>query len=243
MEWNAILLLLKVDMTMNAQPVAEDQSTATHAVALRVADVLRERIVHGQIKSGERIVERRISAELDVSRTPVREALKLLEADGLIQISRNKGAQVTRLTAGEALNLFEVIAVLEGLAASRFATQATPAALEQLEVLHERILFYYRRSQIEPYFDANSAAHDLIVQACGNPVLATHHHRTMLMARRGRYMAIMSPERWAQSVEEHEMLMRALRARDPQAAAAVWTTHLQHTGQTLAEVILAEGED
>lgn len=227
---------------MTAEPLADarDPSSRPNAVALHVADVLRGRIVHGQIRGGERIVERNVSAELDVSRTPVREALKLLEADGLIRISRNKGALVTRLTSDEALNLFEVSAALEGLAAARFATAAAPAALDQLEGLHERILFHYRRSQIEPYFDANTAAHDLIVKGCGNPVLTAHHRRIMLMARRGRYMAIMSPERWAQAVQEHEDLMQALRAGDPQAASTIWTKHLQQTGQTLAEVILAE---
>jgi DNA-binding GntR family transcriptional regulator len=218
-------------------PAAAD----AHAAALHVAQVLRDRIVHGQIRAGDRIVERRVSAELAVSRTPVREALKLLEADGLIRISRNKGAQVTGLTAEEALHLFEVIGVLEGLAARRLATEADAGVMERLEGLHDRILFHYRRSQIEPYFEANSAAHDLIVASCGNPVLVGHHQRTMLMARRGRFMAIMSPSRWAQSVEEHEILMQALRARDGDAAAAIWATHLRHTGETLAAVLRDEG--
>jgi DNA-binding GntR family transcriptional regulator len=207
------------------------------SMALHVARLLRDRIVRGEFKGGERIVERRVCDELCVSRTPVREALKLLEADGLIQILRNRGAQVTRLDADDALLLFEVVAALEGLAAGRLATHATPEVMDRLEDLHARILFHYHRSQIDPYSETNSAAHDLIVSACGNPVLASHHARSMPLARRGRYLAIMSPGRWAQSVDEHDRLMQALRDRDPDAAATIWTTHLRHSGESLAAVL------
>jgi DNA-binding GntR family transcriptional regulator len=222
---------------MSDHPIVRQDSSQVHAVALHVASVLREKIVKAQLMPSDRIVERQLSQELGVSRTPVREALKLLEADGLVQILRNRGAQVTGLTADQALLLFEVIAALEGAAARRLAGALTPQVLDRLEDLHAQILFHYKRSQIDPYFEANSAAHDLIVESCGNPVLMDHHRRNMLMARRGRYMAIMSPERWAQSINEHETLMAAFRSGDANAAAAVWTTHLNHTGASLAEVI------
>lgn len=207
------------------------------AMALQVAQVLRGQIVKGDLKPGDRIVERLLSVELGVSRTPVREALKLLELDGLVRISRNRGAEVTSFSPDEALMLFDVIAVLEGLAARRLAETITPDVLARLEERHARMEFHYRRSQIEPYFEENSAIHDLVLEACGNPELAANHQRLMLRARRGRYMAIMSPDRWAQSVDEHGVLMEALRARDPDAAAEVWTMHLRHTGETLAEVL------
>lgn len=220
---------------------APQARTADQARALAVVQHLRDAIVTGRIKPGDRIVERHLCAELNVSRTPVREALKLLELDGLVAISRNRGAEVTAFTPDEATRLFDVIAVLEGLAARRTAERADAGTLGRLEELHARMVFHYNRSQIDPYFEINSAVHDLVVSACGNPELAATHARLMLRARRGRYMAIMSPDRWRQSVGEHEALMAALRARDPDAAAAAWTAHLAHTGETLARVLAESG--
>lgn len=226
-------------------PQAADDTETTdpgsaQAMALAVGRHLRDAIVTGRLKPGARIVERRLSAELNVSRTPIREALKLLELDGLVVISRNRGAEVTAFSPIEATRLFDVIAALEGLAARRLAARLPTRTLAELEDLHARMVFHYNRSQIDPYFETNSAIHDLIVAACGNPELAHTHARLMLRARRGRYMAIMSPERWKQSVGEHEALMEALRARDPDAAAAAWTTHLTHTGETLAQALASE---
>ena len=138
------------------------------------------------------------------------------------------------------MRLFDVISALEGLAARRLAESASAETLARLEDLHNQMVFHYNRSQIDPYFAVNSAIHDLVVSACGNPELLSTHARLMLRARRGRYMAIMSPDRWRQSVGEHEALMAALRARDPEAAADAWSAHLRHTGETLASALADE---
>ena len=219
---------------MNAPTTPNERGAEQDAMALAVVRYLRDAVVTGKLKPGDRIVERQLSTELRISRTPIREALKLMELDGLVSISRHRGAEVTAFTPHEALQLFDVISVLEGLAARRTAQTIDAGTLDRLEDLHSQMAFHYNRSQIDPYFSINSAIHDAVVSACGNPELAATHARLMLRARRGRYMAIMSPERWRQSVAEHEALMAALRARDPDAAAEAWTAHLRHTGETLA---------
>jgi DNA-binding GntR family transcriptional regulator len=187
---------------------------------------------------GSRIIERLVCAELNVSRTPVREALKLLEADGIVEISRNRGARVTEYTPNEALELFDVIAVLESLAAERLAASITIDTLADLEELHARMLTFYRAGAIEPYFDTNTQIHDMVIRACGNAALEEAHRRVTARARRGRFLAIMDPARLDQAVEEHQELMAALRSKDSLTAAAVWRTHLLHTGQTLAAVLV-----
>ncbi|MCF8483668.1 MAG: GntR family transcriptional regulator [Rhodobacteraceae bacterium] len=208
------------------------------AVAEWVAGVLRDRIVKGHLLPGARIVERKLSAELDVSRTPIREALKILHSDKLIEISRNRGAQVADYGPQQALDLFDVIASLEGLAAERLAVTITRPDLEMLEDLHAQMLVYYRIGNTEDYFDTNSAIHDAILTLCGNPILADAHAKLMARARRGRFMAIMNPNRWGQAVGEHEELMAALRSRDGDAARKIWRNHLMHTGRTVADVLL-----
>lgn len=202
-----------------------------------VADVIRDRIVRGVLHSRERLVERTLSAELSVSRTPVREALKLLRAEGLVEISPNRGAQVTAYSAGQALALFDVISVVESLAAEKFAERVDNEELDRLEILHGAMLGRFREGDIDAYFALNSSIHDTIIDGSGNPFIVNTHRRLFAQARRGRYMAIIEPERLRHAVEEHETLMEALRRRDPAAAAVCWRTHLIHTGQTLAAIL------
>ena len=211
------------------------------SAAQRVADLLRERIVKGDIPPGGRIVERKLSAELAVSRTPVREALKVLQADGLLEISMHRGAQVTAFSAREAEDLFETIGAMESLAAQRLAERMRPGVLDRLEALHVRILDLHAAQDAAAYFDVNSEIHDIIVEEAGNTVLRDSRRRLLARARRGRYLAIMRPERWREAVEEHERLMAALRAGDAPAAGAVWMRHLSRTGTTVAALLREKG--
>lgn len=207
--------------------------------AHQIANSLRDRIIRGDLPPGERIVERTLCEMLAVSRTPLREALKLLEVEGLVEISQNKGARIMSFTAEEASNLFEVIAGLESLAAEIAATQMEASELDELDSMHERMMVHYRRQEKDPYFELNSAIHDRMVHLSRNPVLIATHANLMLRARRGRYMAIIDPLRWEESVGEHEALMTALHARDAEAARRVWKRHLLRTGETVCAVVAA----
>lgn len=217
----------------------EPEATAT---ASWVAKLLRDRIVKGELPPLARIVERRLSAELNVSRTPIREALKLLQSDGLIEISRNRGAQVTAYKASEAKQLFDVIAMLESLAARRLTETIDAPTLDLFEDLHAQMMVFHKIGSAADYFDVNTEIHDLIVSRCGNPVLENTHRRLIAQARRGRYLAIMDPKRLAQAVQEHEILMDAFRAQDAEAAAAIWHDHLMNTGMSVSDV-LKKGAD
>lgn len=210
------------------------------AAAEEVAGVLRDRIVKGELVSRDRIVERHLSAELNVSRTPVREALKLLEADGLIEISLHRGAIVSDYRPEDAFDLFDVISVLESRAAKRVCETMTPATLQYLEDLHGTMLNHHGAGRRNDYFDSNTIIHDFIVESSANPVLIKTHQRLMIRARRGRYLAIMNPERLAQAVAEHEGLMQAFRTGQAQIASQAWETHLRNTGETVADVLRAE---
>jgi DNA-binding GntR family transcriptional regulator len=194
-------------------------------------------IIRGEMAPGSRIVERALCEKIDVSRTPLREALKLLEVEGLIELSQNKGARVISFTVTQARNLFEVIAGLESLAAELAVSRIKPEQLAAIEEMHRRMLEHYDRREKDPYFELNNAIHDLIVRASDNPELITMHASLMLRARRGRYMAILNPHRWREAVEEHEALMISLRERDAEQARRVWHTHLLHTGQTVCQVL------
>jgi DNA-binding GntR family transcriptional regulator len=205
--------------------------------AQQVAETLRDMIIRGDLAPGSRIIERALCADINVSRTPLREALKLLESDGLVEIAQNRGARIMSFTRGEARDLFEVIAGIESYAAELAVMRITAPELAEIEDLHARMLDLYENRDREPYFAVNSDIHDRIVGACGNRVLIAAHEKLTLRARRGRYMAIVDPARWAQSVAEHEEIMVAFRTRDPDRARAVWRAHLGHTGDAICAML------
>ncbi len=208
--------------------------------ARQVANTLRDMIIRGEVPPGGRIIERALCEQIKVSRTPLREALKLLEVEGLIEISQNKGARIMSFTPAEAQNLFEVIAGLESLAAELAVTRIGATDLAALDDMHERMCAHYERREKDPYFELNSSIHDTIVRVSGNPVLIATHANLMLRARRGRYMAILDPFRWQESVEEHEAVMAAFHTRDPERARLVWRRHLLRTGETVCGVLKSE---
>jgi DNA-binding GntR family transcriptional regulator len=217
--------------------VADGTVPASLSKTEEVADILRDLIVRGQLKPGQHIVERKLCVEFDVSRTPMREALKLLRQDGLVEIFKNRGARVMPYTGEDALNLFEVISALEGQAAARAAERITQAELDDLNQQHSEMLRHYKDENLDAYFALNSDIHNAIVRLAANPMLAASRQRVMLLAERGRYMAIFNKDRWAQSIDEHETLMRALNAREPDASKAIWETHLMNTGLSVKSAL------
>lgn len=216
--------------------VPSDSTTDKHRLVERkslhdqVVEALRSMIVLGELAPGTRIVENELAERLGVSRTPLREALKTLVLDGLIDSQIHRGARVKPLEPEETRALFDVIAVIEGLAAQCAARNMAAEELAALEDLHCRMRQCYDRGDRTAYFDINSAIHDQIVHLAANPVLTDTHLRLMLRARRGRYLAIVSRERWQEAMEEHEALMQAFRDNSPASAFAIWQTHLTNTG-------------
>ena len=198
-----------------------------------VVTALREMIVTGELEPGERIIEKDLSQQLGVSRTPIREAIKTLVLDGLVDSPPHRGAQVKLLEAEEIESLFDVIAVLEALAAQRAAQNLKPGELRKLETLHRNMRAAFEDENRSRYFELNTAIHDFLMQQSGNDILFNTHARLMLRASRGRYLAILSGTRWGEAMEQHEGLMKALRAGDAEAAFEIWRNHLTMTGETL----------
>lgn len=201
----------------------------------RVVDRLRDMIVFGELAPGARIVESDLAERLGVSRTPLREAIKTLTTDGLVDSPINKGARVKPLEAAEIESLFDVIAVLEGLAAERAATRLAESDLKEFETLHSEMTRHYNLGDRGEYFAINSEIHERIVRFAANEPLTDMHRRLMLRARRGRFIAIVSPERWAEALAEHTQLLQAFRRRDGGAAFQIWRKHLENTGRAVLQ--------
>jgi DNA-binding GntR family transcriptional regulator len=205
----------------------------------RVAESLREMIVTGEFATGEKVPVATLAEQLAVSPTPLREALKVLAAEGLVELLPNRGARVASYTVEDARHLFEVIASLESRAAELAAERMARGELKALEVFHREMRGFFEAGDRDSYFRHNSLIHGAIIAGARNPVLSATHSKLIIRASRGRFIAIADPHRWAEAMDEHEQVMAALRAQDAPAAAAVWRMHLEHTGAATVRALEA----
>ncbi|RFC65978.1 GntR family transcriptional regulator [Fulvimarina endophytica] len=217
--------------------MSEDRVPKTARNSDSIASDLRARIIRGDLRPGQRLVERDLAEWYAISRTPVREAIHLLNIEGLVVLRPNRGAEVASMTAETARDLFAVIAELESLAAREFATRISSARLREIEARHTRMQGHFERRELEPYFAINTAIHEFIIEECGNPILVDMITSLMVRVRVGRHLALMDDGRWSEAMDEHEQMIVALRRHDPAAVAAVWRKHLLNSGRAFAEQI------
>lgn len=195
---------------------------------------LRDLIVEGRLPEGSRIVERELCDQLNVSRTPLREAFKVLAAEGLVEILPNRGAVVSPLGPREARAMLAVIARLEAFAGELACLHASDADIAALTDMHERMMEHYRRRERMEYFHINQAIHLEIVRLAGNEILSPIHSRLHARMKRARFRGGDIPENWASAVADHEELISGLQRRDAPAVSAVLQRHLDTTWIRLA---------
>jgi DNA-binding GntR family transcriptional regulator len=198
-----------------------------------VVSRLRDLIIEGEMASGTRLAERQLCDSLGVSRTPLREALKVLAAEGLVELLPNRGARVAHLDEGDIENMFEVMGALEALAGTLACRHIGEAELAEIGALHYEMLAQYTRRAMPEYFRLNQAIHAAIVAASRNPILAATYHGLAGRIRRARYLANLSDERWQHAVAEHTAILDALRARDPERLARLLAEHLRNKSAVL----------
>ncbi len=190
---------------------------------------VRDMIVEGRWPPGERIPELDVCDELGISRTPLREALKVLAAEGLIELLPSRGALVKRVAPDEARDMLELMGELEAFAGSHACARASDAEIAAIAELHRRMLGHYVEGRRRDYFRANQAIHDAIVAAAGNPTLREMHATLSARLKRLRFAGSDSSEFWRDAVAEHERILAALKARDGEALATILREHEANT--------------
>ncbi|WP_428649632.1 GntR family transcriptional regulator [Roseibium sp.] len=208
----------------------------------QVADLLRDLIVTGRLAPGEKLQIAALARKLDVSLTPMREALKILAEERLIELTPNRPTVVAPVTADYARALFEVMAGIESQAAELAAARMTAADLARLEELHGEMIQRFEDHDDDAYFTLNSQIHDLIVECAENPILSHVRAKLALHAKRVRYVAVREGSRRNAALEEHERMMAALRAGSPDDARRAWRIHLQNSGDEVCRILAAEQE-
>ena len=189
---------------------------------------LRNMLVEGQIPPGARIDERELCARFGISRTPLREALKVLASEGTIVLLPHKGARAAKLTRKDVADLFEVVEGLEAKAGELACERITEVQLAEIAAGHHAMVEHHKAGDLAAYYRCNRTIHELIVAAADNAVLAGLYQSVTARIRRARFVAPMSPEHWALAVLEHEAILNALVRRDSRALAYLLGRHLRH---------------
>lgn len=200
---------------------------------------LREMVLEDVLPAGERVPEKELCTRFAVSRTPLREALKVLASEGLLELLPNRGAVVTTLTESDIEDAFPVLANLERMAGELACARISDEGVAEIQALHRKMTDCFKRGDRPAYFVLNQLIHDRIIAAAGNDVLADIHHLFTLRLRRARYSANMSEERWRHAVEEHEGFLGPLKARDGERLAALLKTHIENKAKALLDSLRA----
>lgn len=210
---------------MGASAIGPIERRALHE---DLADQLRRAIIHGELRPGAKISEKILTEQFGVSRTPVREALKILSTEGLIELKPNRGASVTQLTWADIRDTFPVMGALEALAGELACQNASDQQIERMRVLFERMVAMFEKGDRKGYFRVNEDIHQLIITASANGALPRMLRTASAQIRRARYMANLSTERWAQAISEHADILAAFEARDSARMGAILRLHLDN---------------
>ena len=207
-----------------------------------VVSRLREILLEAEIPPGARIPERELCTRLDISRTPLREALKVLAADGLVVLLPHRGSRVAKLTSQDVQHLFEVCQGLEALAGDLACERISDTECAEISAAHHEMVGHHKRGDLIQYYRCNRQIHEAIVRAARNPVLSTLYEFVTARIRRARYVTPMTPASWAIAVHEHEAILNALLRRDGIALAHILRTHLRHKREEVIRAGFAEAE-
>ncbi len=200
-----------------------------HSLHGELTERLRDMIIEGQLLPGTRINEGPLGKALGVSRTPMREAIKFVASEGLIELVPGRGAVIKTLTQRDVREMLEVLCGLETLAARIGCRVATAGQIAAIAALHKQMMQCYQRRDRLEYHKLNQAIHTGIVQLADNNFLAMQHAAIQARLKRIRFLGNAAPAKWDATVAEHEIMIAALLARDADALSAVLTEHLVRT--------------
>lgn len=190
---------------------------------------LRDMIIDGSLESGARINESELGPRLGVSRTPLREALRTLASEGLIELVPSKGALVRRFGLDEVAEMLEALKAIEAYSARLGVVRAKDSEIDAIMALHAQMTEFYRIGERLTYYKLNQSIHSAIVALAQNRSLAELHALVQGQLKRIRYVGNSGATKWAGAMEEHERMAEALGRRDGEALAAILEEHMDKT--------------
>lgn len=203
----------------------------------QVVSRVRDLIIEGVLEPGSRIDEASLIDELGVSRTPFREALRTLAAEGLLIVRPSKGSVVRKLTPEDVFAMLEVLGHLEQLAGELACQRASDQEIAALVDLHNRMLVHYRARDRMPYYKLNQEFHSRLTELSKNDTLQEMQRNLQARLKRIRYIGNQRPDSWAGAVADHEAMVSALQARDGKRLGQAMAQHIANTWDRVKDSI------
>src|ERR1700730_6542751 len=222
-------------MSASRLKLVESEPASLHA---DIVNELRDFIVEGHLAPGIRIPERELCEKFGISRTPLREALKVIAAEGLIELLPNRGARVRQFSETDIRNLFEVLSGLDFVAGRLACARITDQAIAAIEKLHLEMYTHYLRRELTDYFRINQKIHQAIVDAAANPLLSANFANLNSIVRRLRYSAnLVHRDRLGDAMREHEQIVDALKRRSAEELGLLMFQHMQRKCAAVCEYL------
>lgn len=216
---------------------ADNLKPDAYGLRRKVFDFIEEAVLNGTYKPGDSLIESKLAAELGVSRTPVREALTRLEQEGLVQLVPNKGALVTGISHKDIQDIYTIRIMIEGLAARWAAEQITGDELKELQEAIELEEFYTLKNDIEHLLQLDSRFHQIMYAASKSRplmyMLKTFHQ----YIQHARSLSLETPGRAYKALQEHKLILQAIRDRDGERAAALTAEHIRKASENLLTAV------
>jgi len=201
-----------------------------------IADTLRDMIMSGELREGDKIRENELCGLMGISKTPLREALRVLSAEGLIKLIPNRGSYVTVPTFEEIKEMFDVMSVLEGVCARTAAEKMKDRDFLRLEKLHKRLEENFRERDQKAYIQQNNSYHAFVQKLAGNRTLNQIVNGLRQKILLYRFQSLNLPGRFEQSIKEHRALLSAFRDRDSEKAEILMKSHLKKQFEALKKL-------
>ncbi|UYO92551.1 GntR family transcriptional regulator [Pollutimonas sp. M17] len=202
-----------------------------------VADRLRDMIIEGELPAGTRLNERALCDRLHVSRTPLREAFRLLSADGLVEIKPNRGAQVVALSEKDIRESFEVMGALEALSGELACQRISDLEIAEIRALTFEMQACHARQDLSSYYHVNRAIHERINAAGHNNLLSQVYTNINLRLQNLRFRSNLNHDKWDKAMREHLDMVDALASRDGPRLAGIMRTHMRRKGEAVLETL------
>lgn len=215
----------------------DTERTVTLAETLR--RTLETRIVAGELEPGTRLDEVELAESFGVSRTPVREALRSLAAGGLVEMRSRQGAVVSTITVAMLIEMFQVMAEMEGLCARLAARRATPSHRRAMQESHDRLIEALRQGDPVTFYDVNREFHEVIYDASQAEFVAEQTRSLRNRVAPYRRYVTFQPGRMAATIGEHERILNAIKAADADEAQRAMRDHVNLLGDNLTDFIAA----
>jgi len=218
-------------------------TAAAARTSRNICDAIEDDIVTGKLPPGTKLDEAKLCLRFDVSRTPIREGLRFLAERGMVKLIRNRGAFVVEMSAAQLIEMFEVMAELEGMCGRLCARRITAEIREELQAAHEACRIAEQQGDTDEYYYRNEAFHDLIYQGCQNTFLAEQAGALRRRLQAYRRMQLRVPKRIRDSFEEHQSIVDAILAGEEAQAETQLRNHVLIQGERFSDFIAMFGSE